>query len=362
LPAVFPGLRGRRGLARLCTGLAVVGVVVAAGRPSVEVEPEGRILELVVDVSTSTQADDLSPTRFQAIQQASLHLLDRVDAEVRVGLVSISTSARTLVRPTTNHEAVRAAVLGLQPFGGTAMGDALQLALDDIQAAHPAGPARVLLLSDGANSAGSDPTEAARKAATRNVPILAVAVGTPTGTVRGLGPDQWAPLTFPPDLHQLADLAGQTGGRAVEARSSADLVAAVELLGDEAGVVRELQELTLLLVAAVMVLVAGGRLLSGRRHAPVPMQGPQPWFWRWVPAAVLVAVAAGTTVTWLQWPPTHPGPGVALARLDQPRPVPPEILPHRLPLVPPLTARARTSAERTIIEEAGILLRRHREL
>jgi Ca-activated chloride channel family protein len=362
LPAVLPGLRGRRGLARLCTGLAVVGVVVAAGRPSVQVEPAGRILELVVDVSTSTQADDLSPTRFEAIQQASLHLLDRVDAEVRVGLVSISTSARTLVRPTTDHDAVRAALLGLQPFGGTAMGDALLRALDDIQAARPAGPARVLLLSDGANSTGSDPSEAAREAATRDVPILAVAVGTPTGTVRGLGPDQYAPRTFPPDLHQLADLAGQTGGRAVEARSSAELVAAVELLGDEAGVVRELQELTLLLVAAVMVLIAGGGLLSGRHHASVPKLGPRPRFWRWAPAAVLVAAAAGTTVAWLQWLPTHPGPGVALARLDQPRPVPLEILPQRLPPVPPLIAHARTSAERRTIEEAGALLRRHGEL
>jgi hypothetical protein len=48
--------------------------------------------------------------------------------------------------------------------------------------------------------------------------------------------------------------------------------------------------------------------------------------------------------------------------LDQPRPVPPEILPHRLPPVPPLIAHARTSAERRIIEEAGVLLRRHGEL
>jgi hypothetical protein len=78
--------------------------------------------------------------------------------------------------------------------------------------------------------------------------------------------------------------------------------------------------------------------------------------------AVLVAAAAGTAVVWLQWPPTHPEPGVALARLDQPRPVPPEILPHRLPPVPPLIAHARTSAERRIIEEAGALLHRHGEL
>jgi Ca-activated chloride channel family protein len=361
MPAMLPGLAGRRGLARLCTCLAVVGVVVAAGRPSVEVEPAGGILGLVVDVSVSTQADDLSPTRFQAIQQASLHLLDRLDAEVRVGLVSISTSARTLVRPTTDHDAVHDALMRLQPSGGTAMGDALQRALDDIQTTDPAAPARVLLLSDGANSTGSHPSEAAGKAATRNIPILAVAVGTPTGKVRGSGPDQLAPRTFPPDLIQLASLAGQTGGRAVEARSSAELMAAVEILGEEAGVVRELRELTLLVVAVILVLIAGGVLLSGR---PVPVSGPGRLLrsWRWAPVAVLVAAAAGTTVVWFQWQPIRPGPGVAVARLDRPSPVPPEILPDRLPAIPPLTAFARTSGDRRMIEQAGGLLRRHGEL
>lgn len=361
MPAVLPGLRGRRGLARLCAGLAVVGVVVAAGQPSVKVEPEGRILELVVDVSNSTQADDLSPTRLGAIQQASLHLLGRVDGEVRVGLVSFATGARTLVRPTTDRDAVRDALAGLLPSGGTAMGDGLQRALDDIQAARPAGPARVLLLSDGANSTGSHPTEAAREAAARNIPILAVAVGTRTGQYRPAGTR--LPLrTVPPEPAQLAGLAGHTGGRALQARSSDELEAAVEILGDEAGVLREGRELTLLVVAAVLVLVAGAGLLPNRRPAPRPRSRPLLRRWRWAPTPLLMAAAAAATVAWLQEQPAGPGPAAAVARPDRPRPVPPEVRPRRLPPVPPLTAYARTSGDRRIVEQAGALLRRHREL
>jgi Ca-activated chloride channel homolog len=87
-----------------------------------------------------------------------------------VGLVAFSDEARTFAQPTTDHDAVRARVASLWPNEGTAMGDALRLALDDIQAARPAAPAAVLLLSDGINSAGSTPLDVAQLAAERHVP------------------------------------------------------------------------------------------------------------------------------------------------------------------------------------------------
>lgn len=52
-----PGPAGR--LARLCRCLAVAAIVLAAARPTVDAEPAGRprVLELVVDVSGSTLAE-----------------------------------------------------------------------------------------------------------------------------------------------------------------------------------------------------------------------------------------------------------------------------------------------------------------
>jgi von Willebrand factor type A domain len=173
---------GRR-LVRLCRYLAVAGIVLAAARPALDVEPAGRarVLELVVDVSGSTLADDVAPTRIRATQRAALRLLDQVPADLRVGLVSFSTEAETLVRPTTDHEPVRRRIEGLRSYGGTAIGTALQRALDDVRASTPAAPAAVLLVSDGANSARPGPEGPAATAAARRIPVLAVAVGTPQG-------------------------------------------------------------------------------------------------------------------------------------------------------------------------------------
>jgi Ca-activated chloride channel homolog len=177
-----PGTGGR--LARLCRYLAVAGIVLAAARPAVDVQPAGRAgtLELVVDVSGSTMADDVAPTRLQAIEQAAMRVLDRVPADLRVGLVSFATEAETLVRPTTDRALVGQRIAGLQANGGTAIGDALQQALDDVRASSPAARgAAVLLFSDGANSTGHDPEVPAATAAARHIPVLAVAVATPRG-------------------------------------------------------------------------------------------------------------------------------------------------------------------------------------
>ena len=152
------------GPVRLVLGLAVVMVVLAAARPTVELDPGRRpsILTLVVDTSGSTMADDLAPSRLQAIKRATDALLDKAPPDLRVGLIRFAEEAETLTRPTTDHHAVRRHLAALSANGGTAIGDALQRALDGIQATDPAAPAVILLLSDGANSAGRDPLEVAR--------------------------------------------------------------------------------------------------------------------------------------------------------------------------------------------------------
>ena len=93
---MWPPLR----VARTCAWLAIAGVVIAAAEPSIQPAPRQRvgILELVVDRSGSTSANDLAPTRLGAIQQATLALLDRVPERTRVGLVAFSDKAATLVR------------------------------------------------------------------------------------------------------------------------------------------------------------------------------------------------------------------------------------------------------------------------
>jgi Ca-activated chloride channel homolog len=283
LRGASPG--SRRRLARLCLWLAVTSLVLAAARPSIEIEPPSRpgILELVLDTSGSTAAGDIAPTRFAAMQQVATGLLDRIPADLRVGLVGFSSEAATLAGPTTDHDLIRRKVRSQRPTGGTAMGDALQRALDDIQATRPAAPAAVLLLSDGANSDGRDPPGSAQALAAQHIPVLAVAVGTPDGVLHPPAElTTLRPQRVPPDPTQLADIAGRTGGRIVEARSAADLEGAVHSLLRGAGLLTKRQELTMLFVAAALLLLALGAALSRpRRPTPAPQPsppgpGPQP--------------------------------------------------------------------------------------
>ena len=356
------GQGSHAGPVRLVLGLAVAMVVLAAARPTVEVDParQPSILSLVVDTSGSTMADDLAPTRLQAIQQAADALLDEAPPDLRVGLIRFSEEAETLTRPTTDHHAVRRQLASLSSYGGTAIGDALQLALDDIQATDPAAPAVILLLSDGANSAGRDPREVARTATARRIPIMAVAVGTPGGKLvqpSMSGTPRTQPV--PPDPTQLAALTGPTGGRVLQAHSAPQLDAALTSLLRDARLVDEHRELTLLFAAAALLLLA---VAAARRPAAAGLR-------RWTPAAGLVVAAATAATLWTQQP-TAPPPAAQLAstaggnQAAPPRaasaagpPSPWTLLPSSVTVDPALG-----QADRRIVEQATILLSRLGEL
>jgi Ca-activated chloride channel homolog len=347
--------------ARLCAWLAVAAVVVAAAEPSIRTAPRQRvgILELVVDRSGSTEAGDVAPTRLGAIRQATLALLDRVPERVRVGLVAFSDEAVTLARPSTDRDAVRAGLASMRPGGGTAAGDALRRALDDIQAASPAAPAAVLLLSDGASSTGSDPFDAAREAAARHVPVFAVAIGTPDGVLIRRDFDGVRQQPVPPDPALLRGIAGPTGGRALEARSLPALHAALEDLGRDAGVAGGSREVTLLFAAAALLLLAVGSALSPRRRSPAGARtAPRAVTRRLAPSVALLLAAGGAAVAWTQVPPSLPAPGPALAGAAA---VPAS--PSRPPSPPAfVTVTAVSGRDRTMVRQAVAVLRRHREL
>ena len=59
--------------------------------------------------------------------------IKKADAEMpakfKVGLVAFSTSARLVVSPTEDHQKVKNAIANLRPEAGTALGDAIALAV-----------------------------------------------------------------------------------------------------------------------------------------------------------------------------------------------------------------------------------------
>jgi cysteine synthase A len=81
-----------------------------------------------------------------------------VPRQYKIGLVSFSGVATTLLQPTTDRAAFNAALDTLQPNGATAIGEAIFASLDAIRSTQPGATklrsARILLLSDGENTTG----------------------------------------------------------------------------------------------------------------------------------------------------------------------------------------------------------------
>jgi Ca-activated chloride channel family protein len=226
-------------LALLVTGFA---------RPTDDVRvPRERATVLVVlDASPSMRAIDVEPNRLDAAVDAAQAFVGELPPRFNVGLVSFSGSAALIVPPTTDREAVRAGVAQVSATGqGTAIGEAIITALQaiasfDARAAEEPPPARIVLLSDGANTVGRSPEFAAREAAAAGVPVSTIAYGTSAGRVTVNG--RWIPV--PADGPTLETIAEQTGGAHYEAASGEQLRQVYEDIGSSVGYRVERQEVS----------------------------------------------------------------------------------------------------------------------
>lgn len=104
---------------------------------------------LLIDVSGSMGQEN----RLEQAKQAALTFMDRLDANNRVGLAVFDTTVNTLVpldNLETNQTALRNAINGLQPLGGTALFDAVATTVQTLNEADDNDRIRaVVLLSDG---------------------------------------------------------------------------------------------------------------------------------------------------------------------------------------------------------------------
>lgn len=224
-------------LALLVTGFA---------RPTdeVRVPRERATVLLVLDTSPSMRATDVEPTRLQAAREAAAAFVDELPERFNAGLVSFSGSASLVVPPTTDRELLHVGIARLDATGQrTAIGEAIITALQsiaafDARAADDPPPARIVLLSDGGNTAGRLPQAAAEEAATAGVPISTIAYGSADGHVNLGG--QW--IRVPADGPTLEAVAEQTGGKFYEAASGEELRDVYQDIGSSVGYRTERQE------------------------------------------------------------------------------------------------------------------------
>jgi Ca-activated chloride channel family protein len=272
LDSVAPRRPGwRRHVVTVAALLGVSALVVSLARPAREERvPRGEgIVMLAIDVSASMTATDVEPSRIEAAQDAAREFVEQTPDRFQVGLVVFDANARVLAAPTTDHDAVVAAIESFTPGEGTAGGEGIYAALDAIEAATRDAvttaqtgededlAATIVLLSDGTTTVGRPVEDAAQAAATASVPITTIAYGTPTGSVEIRG--QVVPV--PADTETMAAVARTTGGSAFEAASADQLRAVYDDIQGRVGSTTETREIGrffigLAVVALLLALVA----------------------------------------------------------------------------------------------------------
>jgi Ca-activated chloride channel family protein len=274
-----PGWRRHLPAVAMLAGTVVAALAVA--RPAVA-RSDGeaqRIVVLAIDTSLSMEATDVSPSRVEAAKVAAGDFLDSVPDNVAVGVVGFDGRARQLISPTTRLEAVRRTIDRAQLGEGTAIGDAVLLALDAIDsAAAPvvadrsaagAGPdasrGTIVLLSDGETTEGRPNDEASAEARAQGIAVNTIAFGTDGGTIS----DPIAGVVnVPVNREALRQLAAETDGRALTADTAEELSQVYEDLGRSVEVDVERREVTDWFAAAALALLmvasAGSLVWFGR--------------------------------------------------------------------------------------------------
>jgi len=258
---------------------ALAALIVAMARPQavVAVPRDEATVVLTMDSSASMTATDVAPTRLDAAKSAASTFLDGLPERFRVGLVSFSSTVSVLEEPTDERERVRSSLEALEGDLGTALGDAILRSVE--LAPDPAEDERagskplfaVLVLSDGANSIGSEPLDAIEVAKEAGVPVYTIALGTESGTV-DITNDYGVTRTYavPPDPATLREVAEETGGRFFEAPTEADLEAVYEEIGSQVSYEDEERELTAAFAGAGAIFLLVGAGLSALWFGRIP--------------------------------------------------------------------------------------------
>ncbi|MDP2827431.1 MAG: VWA domain-containing protein [Sulfuricellaceae bacterium] len=226
-----PGLGGTSQLG------AMLLLILALARPLwngpwLPPQPEGREIMLLLDNSRSMSITDFQAAgqpveRFSVLKGLVARFAQGRQGD-KFGVILFGEQAYTLLPPTFDHDLVSAMVQRL-PVGiagqDTAIGEALALALKQLQLNPKHRPALVLF-TDGDSTAGNiSPAEAVEVARRMKVPVYAVDIGT------DLFGHAARPAIAEEGAIALEQISAATGGRYYRATSPAALASIMEDIG-----------------------------------------------------------------------------------------------------------------------------------
>jgi Ca-activated chloride channel homolog len=199
-----------------CALLAVSGPHLTLPMPA----RDGAVF-VCIDTSGSMASTDVMPTRADAAKAAARAFIGETPPGTKIGIIAFAAGAAIVQPLSADHQQVSDSLDQLPlPNGATAIGDALQLAAQNLPA-H--GHRVVILITDGVNNAGVDPLEVAQYLGAHRVPVYTVGIGTASG---GIIPGTNDVATIDEDaLRQYASLSGGAYARAENATQLRDALA-----------------------------------------------------------------------------------------------------------------------------------------
>ena len=237
--------------------LMLVGLtmlILAIARPQAVVVLPTRVdsIILAMDISGSMRATDVKPNRLVAAQNAAKTFVNAQPSDVRIGVVSIASTAALAQSPTAKREEVIETIDRFQLQKGTALGSGIVIALSTLvpdsgidvdQVIFGRNPSRwssntptgekwkpvppgsnntvaIILLSDGVSNFGPDLVEATKLAAERGVRVYTVGVGTAQGDT--LSVDGWS-VRVRLDEEALKKVSAATQGEYFQATNASEL-------------------------------------------------------------------------------------------------------------------------------------------
>jgi Ca-activated chloride channel homolog len=263
----------RRHLAVALSLLSLITLTAAFARPKtqIDVPRERATVVLVIDASQSMQATDVKPTRLDAAKQAAIDFVNKLPEKYNVSVVSMAGASAVLVPPTTAHNTVQNAINSIQLQDSTAIGEGIATALGALRQApkdannpNSIAPGAIVLLSDGSNTAGRSPQQAAAEAKAAKVPIYTIAYGTQNGYVDLDGKRQPVPV----DHEEMKQIAAATNGDYFAAATADQLKKVYENIGSDIGYEKADREVTSRFAGyglALAVLAALGAISLGAK-------------------------------------------------------------------------------------------------
>lgn len=220
----------------ILTMIALTSSIIALARPakvdtSANINGNGIYISLVIDVSPSMLAEDMTPTRLEASKKVIIDFIKKRNYD-KISLVSFALRSTVISPATFDYKTLENEVSNIQidKNGSTSIGLGIATAVDMLRSVKEDNEKVIILLTDGENNSGEiDPTLASQIAADFNIKIYTIGIGDASGSSAWVTYDdanygkRRIRTTFTLNEKSLIDIAKTTGGRYFNAKTSSAL-------------------------------------------------------------------------------------------------------------------------------------------